>query len=131
MSGDDSSLLVVTGGVTGQLEDLSSEVLEDSRQVDRGTSTDTFSVVSLAKESVNSTNGELKSRSAGSALALSLCLSSLSAARHDVCLRFGVSDNSENIVLKSWVLRKEQNPFLYGLGGFQGPLLRVYCFPGA
>ena len=131
MSGDDSSLLVVTGGVTGQLEDLSSEVLEDCRQVDRGTSTDSFSVVSLAKESVNSTDGELKSRSAGSALALSLCLSSLSAARHDVCLRFGVSDNSENIVIKSWVLRKEQNPFLYGLGGFQGPLLRVYCFPGA
>ena len=131
MSRDDSGLLVVTSGISGQLEDLSSEVLEDSRQVDRGTSTDSFSVVSLAKESVNSTDGELKSRSAGSALALSLCLSSLSAARHDVGLRFGASDYAKIFVLELWVLRKEQNPVLYGLGGFQGPLLRVHCFPGA
>lgn len=34
---DDTGLLVVTSGVTGQLEDLSSQVLEDGSEVDRGT----------------------------------------------------------------------------------------------
>ena len=87
MSGDDSRLLVVTGSVTGQLEDLSSEVLEDGGQVDGGASTNSLGVVSLTKESVNTTDGELKSRTAGSALCLSLRLSSLSASRHDVWLK--------------------------------------------
>ena len=82
MSGDDSGLLVVTGGVTGQLEDLSSEVLEDGSQVDRGTSTHSLGVVAFAEESVDSANGELKSSAAGSALCLSLRLASLSASRH-------------------------------------------------
>ena len=68
MSWDDSGLLVVTGGVTSQLEDLSSEVLEDGSQVDGSTSTDSLGVVSLAKESVNTTNRELKTSTAGSAL---------------------------------------------------------------
>ena len=68
MSWDDSGLLVVTGGVTSQLEDLSSEVLEDGSQVDRSASTDSLRVVSLAKESVNTTNRELKTSTAGSAL---------------------------------------------------------------
>ena len=83
MPGDDSGLLVVTGGVASQLEDLSSEVLEDGSQVDWGTSTHAFSVVSLAKESVDTTDGELKTRTAGSALCLSLCLSSFATSRHD------------------------------------------------
>ena len=68
MSWDDSGLLVVTGGVTSQLEDLSSEVLEDGSQVDGSASTDSLRVVSLAKESVNTTNRELKTSTAGSAL---------------------------------------------------------------
>ena len=83
MPGDDSGLLVVTGGVASQLEDLSSEVLEDGSQVDWGTSTHAFSIVSLAKESVDTTDGELKTRTAGSALCLSLCLSSFATSRHD------------------------------------------------
>jgi hypothetical protein len=37
MTGDDTGLLVVTGGVTGQLEDFGSQVLEDGSQVDGGT----------------------------------------------------------------------------------------------
>ena len=83
MTGDDSRLLVVTGGVASQLEDLSGEVLEDGRQVDGGTGANALSVVSLAQESVDTTNGELKSRAAGSALCLSLRLSSFSTSRHD------------------------------------------------
>ena len=68
MSWDDSGLLVVTGSVASQLEDLSSEVLEDGSQVDRGTSTHSLGVVAFAEESVDSANGELKSSAAGSAL---------------------------------------------------------------
>lgn len=83
MSGDDSGLLVVTGGVTGQLEDLSSEVLEDGGQVDGGTGTHSLGVVSLAEESVDTTDGELKSGTAGSALCLSLCFASFATSRHD------------------------------------------------
>ena len=60
MSWDDSGLLVVTGSITGQLEDLSSEVLEDGSQVDRGTSTNALGVVALAEEPVDTANGELE-----------------------------------------------------------------------
>jgi len=55
---DDTGLLVVTSGVTGQLEDLSSEVLKNSGEVDRGTSTDTLGVVALAEETVDTTDRE-------------------------------------------------------------------------
>lgn len=37
MTGDDTGLLVVTGGVTGQLEDFSSQVLKDGGEVDGST----------------------------------------------------------------------------------------------
>lgn len=37
MTGNDTGLLVVTSGVTGQLKNLSSEVLQDSSEVDGGT----------------------------------------------------------------------------------------------
>ena len=60
MSWDDSGLLVVTGSIASQLEDLSSEVLEDGSQVDRGTGTNTLSVVALAKEPVDTADGELE-----------------------------------------------------------------------
>ena len=40
VAGDDARLLVVAGGVAGQLEDLSAEVLEDGGQVDRRASSD-------------------------------------------------------------------------------------------
>ena len=84
VSWDDSGLLVVTGSVTSKLKDLSSEVLEDGSQVDRGTSTHPLGIVAFAEESVNSANGELKTSAAGSALCLSLGLSSFSTSRHFV-----------------------------------------------
>jgi len=58
VAGDDTGLLVITGSVTGQLEDLSSEVLEDGGQVDGGTSTNTLGVVALAEKTVDTTDGE-------------------------------------------------------------------------
>ena len=109
MSGDDSRLLVVPGGVTGQLEDLSGEVLKDGSQVDGGAGTNSLGVVSLAKESVDTTDGELKPRTAGTALCLSLRLASLSAARHDVCLRSRVSENSKILDLVQRILKMRQN----------------------
>lgn len=58
VTGDDTGLLVVTGGVTSQLENFSSEVLKDGSQVDGSTGTDTLSVVALAEKTVDTTNGE-------------------------------------------------------------------------
>ena len=60
MSWDDTCLLVVTSGVASQLEDFSSQVLEDSCQVDWSTSTNSLGVVALSEESVNTTDWECK-----------------------------------------------------------------------
>ena len=58
MPGDDTGLLVVTGGVASQLENLSSEVLENGGEVDGSTGTDTLSVVALAEQTVDTADGE-------------------------------------------------------------------------
>ena len=58
MTGNDTGLLVVAGSVTGQLENPSSEVLEDGSEVDGGTGTDTLSVVALAEKTGDTTDGE-------------------------------------------------------------------------
>merc|ERR1712186_83167 len=86
VTGDDPGLLVVTGSVTSQLEDLSGEVLHDGGQIDGGTSTNTGGVVTLAEETVNTSHGELETSTAGPGLCLSLDLASLATSRH-----FGVA----------------------------------------
>jgi hypothetical protein len=60
MTGNDSALLVVTSSVTCQLENFSGEVLKNCSKVDWGTSTNTFSIVSLTQKTMDTTNGELK-----------------------------------------------------------------------
>ena len=50
MSRNDPGLLVVTGGVAGQLQDLSGEVLHHGGQVDRGASANPLGVVTLAEK---------------------------------------------------------------------------------
>ena len=82
MAGVDSALLVVSGGVTGQLEHLSSEVLKHGGKVDRGSGSNTLGIVALTEETVKTSDGELQTGTAGSALRLSsrLGLSSLSTA---------------------------------------------------
>ena len=75
---NDTLLLVITSSVTGELKNLSGEVLEDSREVDcmtcqnhlrlricywprtGGTSTNTLSVVTPLQETVDTTDGELE-----------------------------------------------------------------------
>ena len=73
---DDAGLLVVASGVSCQLEDFSSQVLEDSREVHWSTSTDTGGVSALLEVSANTTDRELKSRLGGSAHGLLVGLAS-------------------------------------------------------
>jgi hypothetical protein len=58
VTGDDTGLLVVAGGVASQFEDFGGQVLEDSGQVDGRTGTDTLGVVSLTEETVDTADGE-------------------------------------------------------------------------
>ena len=62
VTGHNSRLLVVLGGVACKLEDLSREVLKDGGEVHRGTSTDALSVAALLHETGDPADGELKSR---------------------------------------------------------------------
>ena len=60
MSRDDSLLLALLGGVSGQLEDLSNEVLKDGGEVDWCTRSDLLGVASVLEEATNTADGELK-----------------------------------------------------------------------
>ena len=60
VTGHDASLLVVTGGISGKLQDLSAEVLEDGGEVDGGAGAHAGGVLSLAEEAADTTDGELK-----------------------------------------------------------------------
>ena len=86
VAGDDPGLLVVTSSVAGQLEDLSGEVLHDGGHVDGGTGSDTLGIVTLPQETVDTSNGELKSSTAGPGLCLSLDFAALASSGHDDCL---------------------------------------------
>ena len=93
VAGDDTPLLVVTGSVSGELENLSREVLKDGGEVDGGTSTDTLGVVALAEETVDTTDGELEAGLLGAGLGARALLllggSSRLSTDHD-CLLFGL-----------------------------------------
>ena len=82
MTGDDPCLLVVTGSVSCELENLSCQVLHDSGQVHGCTGSDPLTIVSLAEMTVDTSNGELQTGPGRPGLALSLCLSSLTTSRH-------------------------------------------------
>ena len=55
VAGDDAGLLVVTGGVAGQLEDLGRQVLQDSGQVHGGTGPHAGGVAALLEEAGDTT----------------------------------------------------------------------------
>ena len=65
VTGDNSGLLVVTSGVTCQLEHLSGQVLKHGGQVHWGTGTDSLGVVAFAEQTVDTTDRELESRPRG------------------------------------------------------------------
>jgi hypothetical protein len=58
VTGDDTGLLVVTGSITGQLEDFSGEILEDSSQVNRSTGTNSLGIVALSEKTMHTTDRE-------------------------------------------------------------------------
>lgn len=60
MTGNDSRLLIVASGIAGKLEDLSCKVFQDGSQVDRGTGTDSLSVISFSQETMYTANWERK-----------------------------------------------------------------------
>jgi len=85
---DDTGLLVVTSSVSSQFEDFSSQVLEDSCEVDGSTSTDTLGIVALAEVTVDTTDRELKTclgRARGRVLGSRSRLATGFAARHCDC----------------------------------------------
>ena len=65
VSWHDSASLVILGGVSCKLENLSGEVLKDGSEVDWGTGSNSLGVSSLLEESGDSSNWELKSGSGG------------------------------------------------------------------
>jgi hypothetical protein len=60
VTGDNTRLLVVTGGVSGKLQDFGAKVLKHSRKVDGGSGSHTGGVLSLTKVSSDTTDGELQ-----------------------------------------------------------------------
>ena len=81
VSWNDSALLVVSGGVSGQLENLGGEVLKDGSQVDWGTRPETGGVLSSLQVSADSSDWELKSCLGGLGHGLLAALS-LTPSRH-------------------------------------------------
>ena len=65
VTGHNSGLLVVLGGVAGELEDLSGEVLKDGSEVHGGTGTNTLGVTASLHEAGDTANGELEASLAG------------------------------------------------------------------
>ena len=87
VAGHDTALLVVTGCVSGKLEDLGTEVLEDSGEVNRGASSHTGGVLALTEVTADTTDGELKTSLGRSSGGLLLSAATLSFSRHvDVSL---------------------------------------------
>ena len=82
VTGHNTGLLVVTGGVTGKLEDLGTEVLEDGGEVDGGSGSHTGGVLALTEVTADTTDGELQSSLGGRAGALLLSAASFSFSRH-------------------------------------------------
>ena len=82
MTGDDPCLLVVTGSVAGQLEDLSCQVFHDGSQVHGGSGSYALGVVALPEETVNSANRELKTGTARSGFCLCSGFASFATSRH-------------------------------------------------
>ncbi|KAM9325116.1 uncharacterized protein PAF06_001254 [Gastrophryne carolinensis] len=68
VSGDDAGLLVVPGSVAGQLENLSSQVLEHGSQVDGSSGTHPLGIVALPEQTVDTANGELETGPGGAAM---------------------------------------------------------------
>jgi hypothetical protein len=72
VTGHDTSLLVIAGSVTGELKDLSGQVLEHGGQVYRGTGTDTVGHLGLLDVAGYAAHRELQTSLCAARLSLSL-----------------------------------------------------------
>lgn len=70
MTWDDAGLLVIAGGIAGQLKHLSAEVFKDSRQVNSSSDTNAGGILALLEVTTSTSNRELKTST--SALGASL-----------------------------------------------------------
>ena len=66
VTGDNTGLFVVSGCVSSQFQDFSTEIFQDGSEVDWGSSTDTLGIVSLSQQTMDTTDWELQSSSARS-----------------------------------------------------------------
>ena len=82
VTGHDTSLLVVAGGIASELQDLGTEVLEDGCEVDGSAGTHASGVLSLTKVTADTADGELKSSLGRRGGALLLAAASFSFSRH-------------------------------------------------
>ena len=83
MAGDDAGLLVVAGRVTGELQDLSGQILEHSGQIHRSSGSHTVRIVPLAEQPVDAAHRELEPGPGGAGLRLgSGFTAGLSSSRH-------------------------------------------------
>ena len=83
VSGDDPRFLVVSGRVARQLEHFGSQIFHDSRQVDRSSGADPFSVVAFLQVSVDATDWELESCPRGTGFCLLASFATFSTPSHD------------------------------------------------
>ena len=60
VAGNDTGLLVVTSGVAGEFQHLGGKIFHDRCHVDGGAGANAISIPTLAKETVDTTDGELK-----------------------------------------------------------------------
>ncbi len=74
VAGDDAGLLVVPGGVAGQLQHLGGQVLHDGGQVDGCAGAHALGVVALAEEAVDAAHGELEAGAGRARLGLAAAL---------------------------------------------------------
>ncbi len=87
VTGDDPALLVVTGSVSCQFQDLSSQIFHDCGKVHGSASTNTLGIIAFPQVTVDTSHWELQTSAAAPGLALSLSFSSFTTARHvDQCI---------------------------------------------
>jgi hypothetical protein len=91
---DDAGLLVVTGSVASELENFSGQVFHNCGKIYRSAGTDALGVVALPQETVDPSDGELKTSPRRAGLGLSLNFASFTASRHDDLIRFSVTNTS-------------------------------------
>ncbi|XP_073502315.1 uncharacterized protein [Phyllobates terribilis] len=60
VTGDDAGLLVVPGSIAGQFQDLSSQILQHSGQIDRSAGADSLGIIALAEKPVHTADWELE-----------------------------------------------------------------------